>query len=59
VAGGRERGSAAGCSGGSSVESFPHACALRRAMGDVGQTGNRYTINDGSVSNWTQTSPAL
>ena len=24
------------------------------AMADVGQTGSRYTVNDGSVNNWTQ-----
>jgi phospholipase/lecithinase/hemolysin len=28
--------------------------AFGDAMGDVGQTGSRYTVNDGSVNNWTQ-----
>jgi len=28
--------------------------AFGDAMGDLGQTGARYTVNDGSVNNWTQ-----
>jgi outer membrane lipase/esterase len=43
--------------GGGSVESQlspTRVVAFGDAMGDVGQNGRRYTINDGSVNNWTQ-----
>ncbi|MDB5899430.1 MAG: family lipase [Ramlibacter sp.] len=43
--------------GGGSVESQlapARVIAFGDAMGDVGQNGRRYTVNDGSVNNWTQ-----
>ena len=43
--------------GGGTVDSAFHpnrVVAFGDAMGDLGQTGNRYTVNDGSVNNWTQ-----
>jgi phospholipase/lecithinase/hemolysin len=43
--------------GGGSVESQlspSRMVAFGDAMGDLGQAGNRYTVNDGSVNNWTQ-----
>jgi outer membrane lipase/esterase len=43
--------------GGGSVESQlspSRVIAFGDAMGDVGQAGARYTVNDGSVNNWTQ-----
>ena len=47
----------AACGGGGTVESRlspERVIAFGDAMGDVGQTGSRYTVNDGSVNNWTQ-----
>jgi phospholipase/lecithinase/hemolysin len=43
--------------GGGSVESKlapTRVIAFGDGMADVGQTGSRYTVNDGSVNNWTQ-----
>lgn len=46
----------AACGGGSIVSSFTPArvVAFGDAMGDLGQNGQRYTVNDNSVNNWTQ-----
>lgn len=46
----------AACGGGSVDSQFSPArvIAFGDAMGDLGQTGGRYTVNDGSVNNWTQ-----
>jgi len=46
----------AACGGGSvdSQLSPDRVIAFGDAMGDLGQNGNRYTVNDGSVNNWTQ-----
>jgi phospholipase/lecithinase/hemolysin len=46
----------AACGGGSIVSSFTpgRVVAFGDAMGDLGQNGRRYTVNDGSVNNWTQ-----
>ena len=44
------------CGGGSIVSSFSpsRVVAFGDSMADVGQTGARYTVNDGSVNNWTE-----
>ena len=44
------------CGGGSIVSSFTPArvVAFGDSMGDLGQTGGRYTVNDNTVNNWTQ-----
>jgi outer membrane lipase/esterase len=44
------------CGGGTvtSKLSPTRVIAFGDGMADVGQTGNRYTVNDGSVNNWTQ-----
>jgi outer membrane lipase/esterase len=44
------------CGGGSIASQFSpdRVIAFGDAMADVGQTGSRYTVNDGSVNNWTQ-----
>jgi outer membrane lipase/esterase len=46
----------AACGGGTVASAFhpSRVVAFGDAMGDVGQTGSRYTVNDGSVNNWTQ-----
>jgi phospholipase/lecithinase/hemolysin len=46
----------AACGGGSVESSFTptRIVAFGDAMADVGQNGTRYTVNDGSVNNWTQ-----
>jgi outer membrane lipase/esterase len=46
----------ASCGGGSVESKFSpsRVIAFGDAMADVGQTGSRYTVNDGSVNNWTQ-----
>lgn len=46
----------AACGGGSvdSQLSPSRVIAFGDGMADVGQTGGRYTVNDGSVNNWTQ-----
>lgn len=46
----------AACGGGDIVDSFTpaRAVAFGDAMGDLGQTGSRYTVNDTAVNNWTQ-----
>ncbi|HET8748365.1 MAG TPA: SGNH/GDSL hydrolase family protein [Ramlibacter sp.] len=46
----------AACGGGSIVSSFDpdRVVAFGDAMGDLGQNGQRYTVNDGTVNNWTQ-----
>jgi len=46
----------ASCGGGTVASQFhpTRAIAFGDGMGDVGQTGGRYTVNDGSVNNWTQ-----
>jgi phospholipase/lecithinase/hemolysin len=46
----------AACGGGSVVSQFAptRVVAFGDAMADLGQTGSRYTVNDGSVNNWTQ-----
>ena len=46
----------AACGGGSIVSSFvpTRVVAFGDAMGDLGQNGQRYTINDGSTNVWTQ-----
>lgn len=46
----------AACGGGSVDSQFTPAriVAFGDAVADLGQNGARYTINDGSVSNWTQ-----
>jgi phospholipase/lecithinase/hemolysin len=46
----------AACGGGSIVSSFTptRVVAFGDAMADLGQNGRRYTVNDGSVNNWTQ-----
>lgn len=45
----------AACGGGSIVSQFvpTRIVALGDAMADLGQNGARYTVNDGSVNNWT------
>lgn len=45
----------AACGGGSIVSQFTptRVVAFGDAMGDLGQNGNRYTVNDGSNNNWT------
>ncbi len=44
------------CGGGTIVSSFSpsRVVTFGDAMGDVGQTGARFTVNDGSDNNWTQ-----
>lgn len=44
------------CGGGSIVSSFSpsRVVAFGDSMADLGQTGSRYTVNDGTVNNWTQ-----
>lgn len=46
----------AACGGGTVTSKLApqRVIAFGDAMGDVGQTGSRYTVNDGSVNNWTQ-----
>lgn len=46
----------AACGGGSvdSQLSPDRVIAFGDGMGDLGQNGSRYTVNDGSVNNWTQ-----
>lgn len=47
----------AACGGGDSVESQftpDRIVVFGDAMADVGQNGTRFTVNDGSVNNWTQ-----
>lgn len=46
----------AACGGGTvdSQLSPDRVIAFGDAMADLGQNGNRYTVNDGSVNNWTQ-----
>jgi outer membrane lipase/esterase len=46
----------AACGGGSIDSTFTptRIVAFGDAMGDLGQNGRRYTVNDGSVNNWTQ-----
>jgi outer membrane lipase/esterase len=46
----------AACGGGSIESSLTptRAVAFGDAMGDLGQNGRRYTINDGGINNWTQ-----
>jgi len=46
----------AACGGGSIESSFTptRVVAFGDAMGDLGQNGQRYTVNDGGVNNWTQ-----
>ena len=43
------------CGGGSIASQFSpdRVIAFGDAMADVGQTGSRYTVNDGTVNNWT------
>jgi outer membrane lipase/esterase len=45
----------AACGGGSVESSFTptRIVAFGDAMADVGQNGTRYTVNDGSINNWT------
>lgn len=48
---------AASCGGGGSIVnqfSPSRIVVFGDAMADLGQTGARYTVNDGSVNNWTQ-----
>jgi outer membrane lipase/esterase len=44
------------CGGGDIVSSFSpsRVVAFGDSMADVGQTGARYTVNDGTINNWTQ-----
>lgn len=44
------------CGGGSIVDPFTPSriVAFGDAMGDVGQNGSRYTVNDGTVNVWTE-----
>ncbi|MDB5953896.1 SGNH/GDSL hydrolase family protein [Ramlibacter sp.] len=44
------------CGGGSIVSSFSPArvVAFGDSMADLGQTGSRYTVNDGTINIWTQ-----
>ncbi|MBE7367358.1 SGNH/GDSL hydrolase family protein [Ramlibacter pallidus] len=46
----------AACGGGSVESEFTPSriVAFGDAMADLGQNGSRYTVNDGSVNNWTQ-----
>lgn len=46
----------ASCGGGSVVGQITPSriVVLGDAFSDVGQSGNKYTVNDGSVNNWTQ-----
>ena len=46
----------AACGGGSVESQFTpdRVVAFGDGMGDLGQNGRRYTINDGSINNWTQ-----
>jgi len=46
----------AACGGGSVASQFTptRVVAFGDAMADLGQNGRRYTINDGSVGNWTE-----
>ncbi|MCD6078059.1 MAG: esterase-like protein [Ramlibacter sp.] len=47
----------AACGGGSIVDPFEPSriVAFGDAMGDLGQNGSRYTVNDGTVNVWTAT----
>src|SRR5205085_9210082 len=46
----------AACGGGTAESQLSPGCvvAFGDAMGDLGQAGSRYTVNDGSVNNWTE-----
>ncbi|MBC5782849.1 SGNH/GDSL hydrolase family protein [Ramlibacter sp. USB13] len=46
----------AACGGGTVDSQFSpdRVVAFGDAMGDLGQAGSRYTVNDGTVNNWTQ-----
>src|SRR6476620_7426048 len=51
----------AACGGGSIVDQFnpTRIVAFGDAMGDVGQNGSRYTVNDGTVNVWTEVVASL